>query len=755
MTASFSLSRMVCCLAVTLLSACRCDPGLPQKPAECALDEDCLPDETCEAQECTKRPPCETDEECPSPAWQCVRPAQFCALRPGFGEECSSSAPCAQGQICELGVCVPLAEQRPCSRAADCPTGQRCSQTTFTCLQDVNCSLSDSFPEVACDIGEQCDAFVGTCRLPCQNECTPQSDECGSGLLCDGSCRCVQCLFDSDCGLGLLCNQRSGRCQPENLCYDDSDCEDPLICDATTALCQQAPPPCASDFDCAIAEICNLDNGQCQSPTGACDDDYLEDTDTPATPEERTLIVGDVEVLDDLRLCPDDDDIFAIAMLSGETLVADIEGTTPAARATLWVLDSQAATSLAFAEAPPRGSGRVNYTSSVDEVIYLRINALLAQSPYALRLEKRAGAACTDDFFEGETSNDSLAQATPQNLVPLDIPLSASICPRDVDHYQVDVAAGESLTARLQHDPARGDLDIDFLDVTTGEVLAEAKGGLQPALLAQRFTNARTVVVRVRGFGNAIGSYTLTLGRGAPFVCNDGLEPDVPTPALDLVNGVTQNQTRALCTDESDAWEVVLEDFERLVVSTTTTDPDLRIDLEASVDNVVVAQGVRSPGVSTLVWDANVAVGEQQTVVVRARGRDGSVGDYQVGLRKQNQTACEADSSEPNDRSEDAVAVPASSSVLSICGSDGDFFTIEANAGRRITVDANFQHALGDIDLMLLGLDGLQVLDVSDGVGNNEHIELVAPLDGVYRLRVFSLTNNARNIYTLDVDVEQ
>jgi hypothetical protein len=35
--------------------------------------------------------------DCPSIAFRCVFPAQFCELRAGFGEECSASAPCAAG----------------------------------------------------------------------------------------------------------------------------------------------------------------------------------------------------------------------------------------------------------------------------------------------------------------------------------------------------------------------------------------------------------------------------------------------------------------------------------------------------------------------------------------------------------------------------------------------------------------------------------------------------------------------------------
>jgi transketolase C-terminal domain/subunit len=91
---------------------------------------------------------------------------------------------------------------------------------------------------------------------------------------------------------------------------------------------------------------------------------------------------------------------------------------------------------------------------------------------------------------------------------------------------------------------------------------------------------------------------------------------------------------------------------------------------------------------------------------------------------------------------------------LTLCDSDEDVFAIEGTAGKRVVADVSFVHADGDIDLMLRGIDGQQVLAVSDTVENSEHIEAVLPVDGVYFLRVFSLSENVKARYVLDVSLE-
>jgi hypothetical protein len=752
---------------------CTCGPVLPDPPIACvtATGQGCLPDEQCVDGACVPLGRCEADADCPSIAFRCVFPAQFCELRAGFGEECSETAPCAAGNFCSLGTCRPAAEAQPCATRLDCSPGSMCDKLSFFCVEEAPCSFATlGYPETACDAEESC-TDDGACRAQCQGLCTPETEEqdCGAGLRCDGACRCVQCLDNADCGAGLVCNIRSGRCQSENLCFSDDDCDQPLVCDARTALCQVPPPPCDDDFDCPVAEICNLAAARCELPGGACFDDRFEDADTPATAEDLALLVDVPKLFDDLVLCPDDDDVYRFELLAGDRLTATVTGTLPQARATVWLLDRDAETSVAFSETPPRGDGRLVYTAQRDESVFLRVNALVAQTPYDLDTVITRASTCAADFFEGGdgANNDVIATATPPLLVPLGVPLQAEVCPDDTDVFAVDLAAGEGLQASLAFDRARADLDVAIVDAV-GDVLANGAGIEQPEVVQRRLFDGGRVYVRVRGFANSNGAYTLTLARLAPVGCTDALEagPDplvvddtvprlVVVPNVDGAGGATPLvQERGLCRGgalpDVDRWAVDVEDFERLVVTATAeTGLRLRLTIEDAA-GVVLAVSPIGQGGAAVSLDAR----GPETLFVRAASPGGQLGSYTVRLSKENQGSCPVDAREPNNSVATRGPLPAVDEVVSICESDEDFYVLRGTAGKKATVDLTFAHGDADLDVQVLGLDGVQILATADSSSDNEHLEALLPLDGDYTVRVFSLSSGARARYFVRAVVE-
>lgn len=743
-------------VALAALASCPRD-DLPARPKQCdparpnGVDNGCLSDEICVELHCVLRPKCEDDESCPSAAYQCVLPAQVCDLRPGFGEECSGEAPCIPGQFCALGRCRVITEAISCAKRTDCPVGQGCDREHNLCIEEAPCTLADSYPELSCDPEETCDALSGRCVRECQEECTPATvvEDCGQGNQCNGSCECVQCITDEHCGPGLVCDARAGRCQSENLCHADDDCDAPLICDPVTLLCQVPPPACFDDFDCAIAEVCNVQINRCELPEGRCEEDRFEDHDTPADAEVREVPPGGVELLDDLSLCPDDDDVYAVALSAGDLLVATVSGTDARARATLWLLDEGGETTLRFAMTPPYGDGRVQYVAQQDGVVFLRLNALLAATPYDLTMERGSGVPCGPDFFEGANGNDTLLSATLPDLVPDDVDLTATLCPGDLDLFQLEVAAGEALSASLSFDGSASDLDLAFLD-DQGGVIAQAAGVAAPELLRQRFFSAGTVYLRVRGFGYSSGPYTLRVTHQPPFSCAaDGAEPDddvASAPVLPL-GGEIVPEARTMCAGDVDLITVPLEDFERLVVVTSYSDADLELDIDVldGSGTQVLASAPPATGGAALSYHAQ----GDETVVVRVGGGGGAIGPYTLSVLKENQLDCAVDLAEPNDSGVAATPLPATGTLLSICENDQDYFLVDGTASKKLVVDLSFRQADGDLDVMLLGLDGQQVLAVADGTSDGEHLEQVLPLDGSYRLRVFSLTSGALARYSI------
>lgn len=747
---SFALAGVVAVIA-------SCERPLPDPPRQCdpagGGTHGCLSDEVCVDSRCVPRPKCETADDCASPAFECVLPAQVCELRPGFGDECKEpEAPCDLGEFCALGLCRVVEESFECAERTDCPVGQKCDRVHFLCIPDGPCTLADVYPELACDPGEICDVLTGQCLLPCQEECTPDTVEadCGPQQRCDASCRCVDCLSNADCGPGLVCNVRAGRCQSEDLCFSDEDCQSPLVCGASQ-LCEVPPPPCRDNFDCAIDEQCDVGSGLCILPNGECDDDHLEEADTPASARVIDVAPGGIELEPALQLCANDDDVYAVVLAAGDALVAQVTNTVPQARATMFLLDETGENTLRFAETAPRGSGRITYAAQTDETVFLRVTSLVGATPYDLTLERVSGTPCQPDFFEGAGGNDELLTATPPDLVPDGVALSGTLCPEDEDLFRVDVAAGEALSATLAFDGTTTDLDVALLDAN-GQVVAQSAGVTAPEQVRQRFVVGGTVFVRVRGFGSSTGPYTLTVRHEPPFVCTpDAAEPD---DQLADVTPLALGQElapapRTACSGDADLLVVPLEDFERLVVSTRYEDSDveLRIDVLDATGTVLRESSPPATGGAAVSYDAQ----GNETVVVRVQATGGGTGPYTLRLERENQLDCAPDEAEPNNGVLAAVAPPASGELLTICENDQDFFAIDGTAGKKLVVDASFRQADADIDLMLVGIDGEQTLAVADGTTDGEHLEVLLPLDGRYTLRVFSLTSGARARYSLAV----
>ncbi|MCP4498860.1 MAG: hypothetical protein GY822_02700 [Deltaproteobacteria bacterium] len=742
-------------LLVTGCEGCGVDP-LPTPPQQCnpSTQKGCLTDEFCSDEgKCLRFPRCDDDEDCPTTAYQCVFPAEICELRAGFGIECSPETFCEPGFFCSLGLCREIESARQCARRSDCPQGESCDRNTFLCIPEGPCTLSEDYPELACGPQEQCDSLSERCYLECQGECSvaTEEDDCGVGSRCDGACRCVQCLSNDDCGPGLLCNIRAGRCESEDLCYTDDDCNLPLICDPATALCQVPPPPCENDFDCEIAEICNRATGICELLGGACVDDRLENADTPATAEPLYPEGIEILLVDDLQLCPDDDDVYALELLPGDNLLARIFDTTPQARATLWLLDSEGETSLRFAEAPPYGNGTVEYVAEVAETVYLRVNALTGATPYELEVAKNPGMPCTKDVFEGTEDNNVVERATPSAQIPTDVTLLAALCANDVDHYTVSLAEGEGLRVNLTFDETRADLDLALYDAATGALIKAESSTFEPEVLVYRSRSAADVVVRVKGFGNDNGSYGILLERLAPFICTD----DVAEPDGDLENAtllpleLVLDEERTSCIQDQDVLEVPLENFQRLVVRTQFLDAEL--DLSLSLRNALGEElrvAPQSSGSRSLVYDA---IGTE-TVFVHIESRFNTQGGYHLDVHRENQAACLPDLAEPNNAPTETTGLaPTQSTAYTMCGFDQDFFRVEGNAGKKLTATASFLHSQADIDVQILNFDGVDILGVSDGIADTEEAQAILPLDSTYFVRVFTLTEDVDTRYELVV----
>jgi hypothetical protein len=390
-----------------------------------------------------------------------------------------------------------------------------------------------------------------------------------------------------------------------------------------------------------------------------------------------------------------------------------------------------------------------------DSTIFIRVNALLGQTPYDMELVREAGAPCADDPFEGAEGNNTLETATPADQVPLDVTLLGAICPGDVDYLTVNLEDGEGVDVELDFDDSVTDLDLRLLDATTGALLAASAGTSTPERVRMRTPSARSVVVYIEGFGNNDGDYQLSLTTLPPFDCEDDTaEPDddlADATVLAAGSDIT-DEMRTMCAGDVDTVQVPLLDFERVVARATFPTEELNLQMQVlSADgSEVLRTAPQSTGGRTITWDAQ----GEETVLIQMKGLFNTTGAYELDVFRENQVECTPDELEPNNSTTNAPAFDPAVEDLTICGSDNDWFAVEGVQGKKLRARATFIPADGDLDLQIIGLDGVQILATSDGISDTEEAEAELPLDGTYYVRVFSLTSGAKSRYDLEVVLE-
>jgi hypothetical protein len=112
---------------------------------------------------------------------------------------------------------------------------------------------------------------------------------------------------------------------------------------------------------------------------------------------------------------------------------------------------------------------------------------------------------------------------------------------------------------------------------------------------------------------------------------------------------------------------------------------------------------------------------------------------------------------EPNNSCGAATpTLPGTYAVLGICpDTDEDWYAIQVAQGQTLTVEAEFDHAQGDLD-MFLYQQGNCVAYVASAITStdDEVISIVAPADTTYLLRVLGFEGDAENGYSLSVTVQ-
>jgi hypothetical protein len=243
------------------------DGGSCDEP--CVDDSNCLPGEICEDGRCDDAPPpCETAADCAA-GDVCI--GGFCL--PPCPEDGNDACTAEDDGACDAEACCGgyHDENPPCVADAQCADGNICD--------DGVCQPPTTPCDTTCPGNEEC--VDGVCRPP-DHPCEDDG-ECEGGEVCvDGNCHtgeppcegddCVPCRYDAECPGGEIC--LDGDCHPAEPpadCDDDSDCPDGQVCEGDWC---DVPEPCSDDGDCTSGSVCDGGTDVCvpEHPTIECDD---------------------------------------------------------------------------------------------------------------------------------------------------------------------------------------------------------------------------------------------------------------------------------------------------------------------------------------------------------------------------------------------------------------------------------------------------------------------------------------------------
>ena len=342
---------------------------------------------------------------------------------------------------------------------------------------------------------------------------TDNDDE--EGVLCDHRVDGPLTQFNITGGSGDL----AGYCER---CSSNSQC-------ASGGCVEAAAPFCAAPCDDACAGL----GGVCQdvltvggsmvnlcvppgldcSGTGECTDDTYEDNDTRAWASSITA-----GTFPGLMICPDDEDFYSINVSSASDVDVLIYGWD----AGTIDIDLQLLK-------PDGGILKTSASLDAEENVHacvadiglytIRVYGILDDSgPYDMIVEVLPGSCCVND---GSETNDDYAAAT---YVSGPSTVDGVICPSDNDWFRIHADAGQKLNADLLIDG--GDLDLKLYDTDGMSVLDTSAGMGELEHVEQDITVSGDYYLRVYGYGDATGDYSLEFSFTASSTCASTSECD-------------------------------------------------------------------------------------------------------------------------------------------------------------------------------------------------------------------------------------
>ncbi len=477
-----------------------------------------------------------------------------------------------------------------------------------------------------------------------------------------------------------------------------------------------------------------------------CEDDGMEPNDTHLISSRLT---GQSAFT--ATICSGDDDWYGpLDVAEGTTVMIQVTSNEFLGTLDASLVDPD---TLEVIARPLRGGVGQNfgYVAQLDRSPLLRVRGgdLRSFGAYGVRVVLADPGACVQDPDE---PNDRRTQAGP--IVP-----TAYLCTGDADWYELgDLAGGTELTIRAQGTGVDPEIEL-----YAGErLVATGSGPGRDETVRYRvpFGLRGPHWVRVTAWGPWFGPYTFHVDLEPPPECTeDAHEPnDEPGQATSLVED--ERLEGALCLGSADWFRLGRierqTDGDRLVVSVEHAGAPEDVTVRLFDGGAIAATARSVPSGSLL--DLPLPAGDRLYTVQIAPGPEAATG-YTVSWHLVGPDPCIDDDHEPNDTREEAARAALTETVMgATCGGNPDFFVLtgaDPAPGVRVRATVRFVHADGDLDVRLYRGDD----NVASGtsVTDDEDTSYLVPDDDQslpFTAEIFGF-QGAENTYEITFTLEE
>ncbi len=484
-------------------------------------------------------------------------------------------------------------------------------------------------------------------------------------------------------------------------------------------------------------------------PLKVCADDGSEPNDEPAI---ATLLGRlESETLSDRVVCPTLPDWYAMDLALGDSVKVSIDYEHEPSRGRL-VLELWAPRGEGPVQTEVRdGSARVELPSAwVAGRWYFRVlndpNAT-NPAPYAYDLEAERGRgsialACSAERYE---PNDSMFNAPRIGCGRVD----GRLCNADLDWYELPGLAGTRINVAIS---GTTQITTQLFSATNPNALVTQYGngtlGYTPPT-----TGPLYLKISPRNGANTMTAFDY----GLVVTGLDGAEVAVSDLRSDL-GALDRGEDLGLAFKVYNQCTLPAPDFEM----TTWLSPDDAIDAADIPLWQSSEEGLEPGAMRTLSPKFQVPIstapGAYWVIVEADSGHvidEANELDNVMGFLVEITEPCVADRFEPNDLRATASAVSQGvEDELTLCAFDQDWFAIETAAGDTVTIDAFFDHAVGDLDLR--AYDPLVSASIpvasSTSTDDDERLVITTPLPTTLYVRVAGY-GGASAPYMLEVEL--